>query len=470
MSYLPDHDPAALEKDVHDALKTWRKPDRSEREFLAYLSLVQEQRAKTTGSPTARALRQATNDVLLGGLTELEEQDKTEARVLRERFIEGRIADEVAQRLHVSRDRVNDWQKAAVQHLGNILLSQEKALRQSQQERWEVWLPPPTYSHLFGLEQAIQTVAAAVRRPAAPWVIAIAGIGGIGKTSLADAVARRLSTNFTYKRAVWLDAGDSAGRVGPQQNWETVLAGLAHQLWPEMPGIEAPGQRLTRLRQTLKAEPHLVIIDDLEREADVTAALDQVSTFLGPSKFLLTTRAHLLGAADVFSFSLDELALPDALALLRHQADLAGLPDLAAASQSDLEAIYQVVGGNPLALKLVVGLARALPLAQILADLTQSRPGPIEGLYRHIYWEAWRTLSEPAQTLLQAMPLVAGSGATPEHLQRMSGLPTREFLAAVEELFTRSLLEARGSTQARRYGIHRLTETFLRTEIIHWPD
>ena len=36
-------------------------------------------------------------------------------------------------------------------------------------------------------------------------------------------------------------------------------------------------------------------------------------------------------------------------------------------------------------------------------------------------------------------------------------------------LRNRSLLEVRGTIQAKRYGIHRLTETFLRTEIIHWP-
>jgi hypothetical protein len=28
----------------------------------------------------------------------------------------------------------------------------------------------------------------------------------------------------------------------------------------------------------------------------------------------------------------------------------------------------------------------------------------------------------------------------------------------------------RGTIQEKRYGVHRLTETFLRTEIIDWPE
>ena len=72
--------------------------------------------------------------------------------------------------------------------------------------------------------------------------------------------------------------------------------------------------------------------------------------------------------------------------------------------------------------------------------------------------------------MLQAMPLVADTGALPEQMQSVSGLPEAEFWPAVHELFARSLLEVRGSVHERRYSIHRLTETFLRTEIIDWPE
>ena len=84
--------------------------------------------------------------------------------------------------------------------------------------------------------------------------------------------------------------------------------------------------------------------------------------------------------------------------------------------------------------------------------------------------EAWQKLTPEGQALLQAMPLVAEPGAKPEQMRAISDLPEKGFWPAVTELFSRSLLEARGNIQERRYGIHRLTETFLRTEIIHWPE
>jgi hypothetical protein len=55
-------------------------------------------------------------------------------------------------------------------------------------------------------------------------------------------------------------------------------------------------------------------------------------------------------------------------------------------------------------------------------------------------------------------------------MQAISNLSDVVFWPAVRELFSRSLLEVQGNVRNRRYSIHRLTETFLRTEIIDWPQ
>jgi hypothetical protein len=54
-------------------------------------------------------------------------------------------------------------------------------------------------------------------------------------------------------------------------------------------------------------------------------------------------------------------------------------------------------------------------------------------------------------------------------MQAASELIDADFWSAVQELTALSLLEARGTPWEPRYGIHRLTETFLKTEIINWP-
>jgi hypothetical protein len=57
-----------------------------------------------------------------------------------------------------------------------------------------------------------------------------------------------------------------------------------------------------------------------------------------------------------------------------------------------------------------------------------------------------------------------------EQMAEVSQLPEEELNEAVQLLVTRSLLEIWGSTWQRRYNIHRLTDAFLRTEIIHLPE
>ena len=168
--------------------------------------------------------------------------------------------------------------------------------------------------------------------------------------------------------------------------------------------------------------------------------------------------------------SVGELSENDAFSLIRSHAQETGILGLDTANGADFADIYAVTGGNPLALKLVVGLLDVLPLPRILPGLKKGQSGPIEDLYRHIYWQTWQVLSEPARMLLQAMPIVAGSGALPDYLQAASRLSEAQLWPAIQELRQRSLLEVRGTIQEKRYGIHRLTETFLRTEIIHWPE
>jgi hypothetical protein len=218
----------------------------------------------------------------------------------------------------------------------------------------------------------------------------------------------------------------------------------------------------------LKEQPHLVVVDNLESEAVADYLLNRLTNLAAPSKFVITTRTRPPEQAAVRHFPLPELSGEDALALLRHHAADIGISAANIPSEATFDPIYAAVGGNPLALRLVAGLLDWLPLTQILQGMAQSRPGPIEELYRHIYWQTWHSLSQPARTLLTVMPLVAEAGSEAGYLQAISGLDEIAFWPAVQELRSRSLLEVRGTLNEKRYGIHRLTQSFVRTEIAHW--
>jgi hypothetical protein len=461
-----------LQDAVHDALTSWGDLGSNEDELLGFLLLIQQERAGLQGRPSPLALRQATNRVLERGLDELASQDESEAAVLRSRFIEGEITRLVASRMYASSDQVNRWQRTAITNLSRILLSHELNLRETKLREFDADLPPPTYSGLFGFGDATNKLAEKLSESDVPWIISITGLGGIGKSSLADACIRRALRSFVYDRVIWLQASSnslSGAPLTPEEVYTKLLNALAQRLWPGTPQDTESGI-LAKAREIFTDQPHLIIIDNLETAETTTFLVEKVRNWTKPTKFLFTTRARPTGQTSVYYHSLDELSMADAAALLYHQAEVIGLDDLASAGKEDIEAIYSVTGGNPLALKLVVSLAAVLPLPQVLKDIARSRPGPIEELYRHIYWESWRSLGENAQSLLQAMPLVAEAGALPEQMRAISDLLDKDFWPAVSELISRSLLEIKGTIHERRYGIHRLTETFLRTEIIGWSE
>lgn len=461
-----------LQVAVHNALTAWGDLRGNDDQLLSYLLLVRKERESEDGGSNPLALRRATNQVLGSAIDQLAEQEETEAAVLRARFVDGEITRQVATRIYASTDQVNRWQRSAIANLTQIILGRELTLRETLLRKLESGLPPPTYSRLFGFEDAQEQVADQLQLARPPWIVAISGIGGIGKTSLADAVIRRALRSFSFERAIWLQAGShslSGAPLPPEQSYSQLSGRLAERLWPEIPpGPET--ELIKRVRKELTKRPYLIIIDNLETEETTSFLIEKVREWMEPTKFLITTRARPAGQASAYCFSLDELSQDDATALLYHQAEVIGLDDISKAADDDIAAIFEVTGGNPLALKLVVSLATVIALPQILSDLARGQPGPIEDLYRHIYWESWRTLTNDAQTLLQAMPLVAESGALPEQMLAISNLSDNAFWPAVSELISRSLLEIQGTIHERRYGIHRLTETFLRTEIIGWSE
>jgi hypothetical protein len=133
-----------------------------------------------------------------------------------------------------------------------------------------------------------------------------------------------------------------------------------------------------------------------------------------------------------------------------------------------LTAIYRVVGGNPLALKLVMGQAAFLPLAQVLRNLQEAQGKRADALYTYIYWQAWQLLAPTERQLFLTLPL-APNGAF-DQLTLASGLEEDALQGALARLIQLSLVEVGGDLAEPRYGLHRLTETFLMREVLKWQS
>ena len=227
----------------------------------------------------------------------------------------------------------------------------------------------------------MQALAAVLARADAPWLVSLEGIGGIGKTALAVALQRQLGRNLYFGDFAWVSAQvvllDAHGAIRTKEQPALSQVALVTALLQQLASQEAvgllgqPEAALNLLRQVLRRRPHLVVIDNLETIVDLEALLPALRTLVNPSKFVLTSRKRLIGEKDIYLYPVPELGEAESLALVRQAGAQHNVAGLAAASDADLRPLYAAVGGNPLALLLVVGQLHLSDLPTVLADLQE---------------------------------------------------------------------------------------------------
>lgn len=355
-------------------------------------------------------------------------------------------------------------------------------VEQNQEPVFEPDEPHANYNHLehiseqqlFGVTDECRRLGEIVRQTEPPWVIAVDGIGGIGKTSLAIAVLRQVMETDQYHDAIWVKARqqDFLPGVGLHtvQSSELDLDGFTNavlkQIDPNISLAVSLQEKRAILRNRLREKGYLVIIDNLETVVEYQRLIPLIRELANPSKFLLTSRNSLHNYSDVFCHTMRELSLADTVDFLEYEIQSRGKESFWQASKENLQQIHDVVGGNPLALKLIVGQGVVLTLTQVLENLAQAQTQNIDELYTHIYWQAWNTLTEPGHQTLLNMPLVRGGDF--DHLLALSEIDEVALQEILAQLVTMSLVTVHGTVENRRYDIHQLTETFLLNEVAKW--
>ena len=461
MRLHPDVTPEDLYTHLLNALRAWHDSSLDHR--LDFLLLVREAVARNSPDDP-HALRRITNELLLKCLNALSEQHPEDAEILRNRFIRKETIVKVAYRVNLSPDQVNKRQKQAILRMAADLLERELALRNKRQRELETRLESRQYTRLFGVRPAVDALVDLLLPGEPPWIITLYGMGGIGKTALAHCLCLEMVADYRTETILWVRTALLPGvEPQPDEIYRTVLNELV-----ELLGIKegSPDDRRTQVLRTLQARPYLVVIDNLEREQDTAYLVEQFSRLSGPGKILLTTRSGSIGVSGVHNFRVPELDAENAAALVRFHSHDIGMGDLAITDDADIAAIYAAVGGNPLALKLLVGLTARIPLAAALADLHHRNISETENTFHRVYARAWESLSPEARDLLEGMLLVSDEhGAAAEQLMVVSGLDQAHLWPAVQELLSHSLLETHGTASERRYAIHQLTRTFLQNRL-----
>jgi hypothetical protein len=329
---------------------------------------------------------------------------------------------------------------------------------------------------LFGVAAARTRLHALLQTATPPWIVAIDGLGGIGKTTLATSLAHEFVYSDRFADLAWVSAKQEEFQPGagtqatgrPALDIDGLTDALLGQLLPQTRLTAPRAEKHAALLRHLKTQPCLVVVDNLETVVDYSALLPDLRQLANPSKFLISTRFSLRAEADVFAYTLTGLSESDALALVRYEAETRNIAPLLTASPEQLTDIHRVVGGNPLALKLVMGQAAFLPLAQVLTNLELARGKRVEALYNYIYWQAWQLLTPNERHLFLTLPLAPNGDF--EQVALASGLEEEALQGALARLIELSLLHVAGDLSAPRYSLHRLTETFLMHEVLKWQS
>jgi hypothetical protein len=436
----------------------------------AKLLIAREQKLLQQSGETST--HQAVNQVLIQAIEVLSVKNARGALILRERFEQRKTTNELSKEINLAADTINRLQREAIEQLAQIIGERERVLRDERVIELTGRLDAATYSKLFGVDSLLTQVMASISAETDPWLYLLCGIGGIGKTALADAALRAIIPTFRFDdvAAVRVTPKPLSGRAAdPHGVYEQVVTRL-YETFIGHPSGGTLASKAQQLHAHLKAKPHLILIDNLEDEAQAVYLLDQITAWTNPSKVILTSRARAALQRPVKTLTLGELTEANALAYLRHEGHTRQIPGIGTALDAELLPIYSVVGGNALALKLTITLTEQWPLSAILDDLQNVRTRSVDEMYRRIFLLAWSTLSEQGRILLESMPLAGDDGADIDDLRATTGLGDAELLMALQELVARSLIEVRGTPWERLYGIHRLTDTFVRADIIGWTD
>jgi hypothetical protein len=332
-------------------------------------------------------------------------------------------------------------------------------------------LPAKPYSRLVGRDEPLEKSLSALRDPNGPQFISISGIGGIGKTAIAYEIADRCLQEKLFYSVLWFSAKQQVVQGRHVKNikqgyssLDDVIDNFYDQLMLDL-DVKKFDMKLNLIQQHVKAQPYLLILDNLETLKDNEKVINLFANLLNPSRAVLTSRQIIDNSSRSYNIKLKGLEEAKSIEFTRLEANERGVSSLAQGSDTLLKTLHRETGGMPLAIKLVISeVLSGLNIDEVLKRLRIAKDE--EEIYRFIYLDLWTTLSNNARQVLVTMPAFASS-VNAQMLQRVSALPDSSFDVAIMELIDRSLLESTepGGSNKVRYSIHALTRNFLNCDL-----
>jgi DNA-binding SARP family transcriptional activator/Tfp pilus assembly protein PilF len=289
-------------------------------------------------------------------------------------------------------------------------------------------------------------------------ISAIDGMAGIGKTTLAVHAAHRLAEKFSDGQ-LFIDLhgyteGQRPRTPGEALNWLLRALGAPPG---QIPTDEEQAAAL--YRQHLADTRTLIVLDNAATEAQVRPLLPGCGSCL----VLVTSRRRLRGLDAAHALSLDLLAAPEAVALLRAVAG----PERVPADDPLSGEIAELCGYLPLAVRIAAALLRHRPAWTLehLAGLLRDRHRRVQALsdgerdLPAVFDLSYQGLAEPHRALFRRLGLVPGPDLDPYAAAALLDVAPAIVGGLLEDLVDHNLLLCHASG---RYRLHDLVRAHAR--------
>ncbi len=340
--------------------------------------------------------------------------------------------------------------------------------------------PPPDVRPLYGREEALLAIFEKLKLPG---YVTLAGLGGVGKTSLAITVARAMCGGHSDGIA-FVDLSTIADP-------RFVVPALASALGVSLALDDPLAGVINALRQT----GNLLIVDNCEHvSAMAAAAIDRIASELPSARLIATSREPLRTRNEQIHF-LTGLAHPShdrditaaeamkspAVQLFVARAKAAGTFALTDENAGSVASICGRLDGLALAIELAASKAAIFApsdLDAVLADgMHRLGLGPRDAPLRHQTLEAtldwsYRLLSETEAVLLRLLSVFSGRFTADDAgaLFPAAGLDPRTASDALSQLVAKSLVSADYDSDTVRYRLAESTRSYARQRLDAAPE
>ena len=330
-------------------------------------------------------------------------------------------------------------------------------------------LPSPQFEFV-GRHDKMTELLNDLRDPVRP-LITITGIGGMGKTALAEEAVRRVQRDNLFTHAVWISTqaekftGEKVKRLEVSDyTFDALLSDILSQCNMTSAAGAPHEAKLLAVKQLLSAGRVLIVLDNLETVADRDALVSELFEVLGGGKILVTSR-YQINHQRATPIRLGGLSRDDGLIFLATLAESQHNQNLLMASRSTLVRIHQVTGGAPLAMMLIAGQMSYQPVGHVLATVEKAGASEVSyEFYSFIFKKSWSELSDDCRQVLVGMRHFEGN-PTGDSLIYTVSMGEDAFYAAATTLAQRSLLNVVVGSKEARYSLHPLTRYFINADI-----